>query len=226
MYKYYKFADEGSERELRLFEDYQGRLEQLTHHLQDQVARDVVEFLPPPPSRAASGAGAGVGAGGSSEERASKFDVFRSEVQRYAAAVKRFLSSVLGFEVSSRDFQAVEWVARAVDPATGMRPVWQWKHPRRGWVNYPDSIAKGFEESLSIGKTVMEVEVSGDRCKVDLVAHSHLNMDTQTSSVVRRVLEKGGDWSCDSCTYHNTAGASTCAVCDAPRGSSRAAAGR
>lgn len=218
VYKYYKFLGDGLERELNLFEDYQGLLEQLTRRLHDFVGKDVTCFLPagrPPKKSGAGSAGAGAGVPSSAllQERTAQFDEFRAEVQRCGAALKRFLSSVLDFEQASKDFSGVEWVERAEAPGSKKRAVWQWEDAHGRWRTFEQPVIDTMEEGLRMGKTVLEIKSNNSTFCVDLVAKSKTNVSTHSSQQIRRVLVDGREWECPACTFHNKATTRDCEMC-------------
>lgn len=217
VYKFYKFDADDMDRELALFEDYQGRLEQLTRQLQDKIGSDVHEFLPPKRTSRRAGAGAAGAGAADAADRSKKFDVFREDVQRYGAALKRFLGSVLDFETAAKDFSGVEWVERAEVPSDKERHVWEWKDSHNVWNPFTDEIIATMEAALVEGKTQLDIRSGGRDYSVDLMAKLQTNKRTRGSRQIRRVKVKGGDWSCSECSYHNNASSRHCAMCERPR---------
>ena len=229
VYKYYKFDDEGMERELNLFEDYQGRLEHLTRKLHDMVARDVSKFLPDTKrsrkhkhgsgrsSSSGAGSGAGAGAGSAAGIADGSFGAFREQVQRYANALRRFLSSVLDFEQTSKDFKGVEWVARVEDSGKKKRAVWEWQDTSGVWNAFSDELTQRMEEALRVGESVIDVQDNHRKYRLDLIANIRTTSGSRASTPIRRVVVEGSDWSCPGCTFHNRATAKQCAVCNTAR---------
>merc|ERR1719238_513968 len=229
VYKYYKFDDGGMERELNLFEDYQGRLEHLTRKLHDMVARDVSKFLPDTKrsrkhkhgsgrsSSSGAGSGAGAGAGSAAGIADGSFGAFREQVQRYANALRRFLSSVLDFEQTSKDFKGVEWVARVEDTGKKKRAVWEWQDTSGVWNAFSDELTQRMEEALRVGESVIDVHDNHRKYRLDLIANIRTTSGSRASTPIRRVVVEGSDWSCPGCTFHNRATAKQCAVCNTAR---------
>uniref|UniRef100_A0A7S2R436 RBR-type E3 ubiquitin transferase n=1 Tax=Rhizochromulina marina TaxID=1034831 RepID=A0A7S2R436_9STRA len=205
VFKLYQFEDENSERELQLFETYQGKLEHMTEDLQSRLS-EISTF-------ASSTSGAAE----------DSFSSWRQGVVHLMGAVKSFAVNVVEFAADSDCYAGagMEWQARERDAElenSQPRPIWSWRDDSNTWNPYSDENMRKIEEARVAGDQTLIITSSGRRYRLDLHRMTQTNLETNGSRTIRRKMESNSSWTCPRCSYHNTGDSVVCMMCETPRG--------
>jgi len=207
VFKFFQFEDESSERELQLFETYQGKLEHMTEDLQTRLS-EMSNFG----SKSANAAAA----------EDLSFTSWRQGVVHLTGAVKSFAINVVDFAANSDCYAGAgfEWEARERDlelESSRPRPVWAWRDDHGIWNPYSDENIRKIEEASAAGDQTLIITSSGRRYRLDLRSRAQTNLETGGSRVIRRRVESNSAWTCTRCSYHNPGDALACVMCETPR---------
>jgi len=219
VFKLYQFEDDAAERELQLFETYQGKLEHMTETLQSRLTEI-------PTSSATKSLNASSSSrsplSGAAADGGDAFRTWRQGVVHLMGAVRSFAVNVVEFAANSDVYAGagMEWEVREKDPVLETqkeRVVWAWCDDSRTWNPYSDENIRIIEEAHTAGDASVTITSSGRRYRIDLRGMRQTNLDTRGSRTIRRTVESGASWTCARCSYHNAGSDMTCMMCEAER---------
>mmetsp|Transcript_7531 Transcript_7531/g.13902 ORF Transcript_7531/g.13902 Transcript_7531/m.13902 type:complete len:370 (-) Transcript_7531:231-1340(-) len=212
VFKFYQFEDPSLERELLLFESYQGKLERMTEDLQTRLTELSFSFTTSQSDSngRAAAAGAGAGSAGSSNAPCEDFKSWRQNVMHLMGAVRTFTKHVVSFAENAEMYSGgAEWESKSkgADASDDRqpKPAWAWQDDSNTWNPFSDENIRQVEEAHTREEPSVTITAGGRRYRIDLVKMLQENLETHGKRVVRRRLESnGGAWTCNHCTYHNS----------------------